>query len=195
MSGASKSTTSARPIAGCRFSRTRARRWARLTRTRTDRFGRAIFSRMNPPKKIAINRTTTRSMGLLCWSITWRWKPNAGERIVVENAHWLAVVPYWAVWPFEILLLPRQHILRLPDLNDQQRDALADILKRLLTKYDNLFETSFPYSMGWHGAPTGDHLARATFIAMRTNTGSYTPIFIRPCSVRRRCASSWSATR
>lgn len=75
------------------------------------------------------------------------------ERIVVENEHWLAVVPYWAVWPFETLLLPRRHVLRLPDLHDDERDALAAILKRLLTRYDNLFETSFPYSMGWHGAP------------------------------------------
>jgi UDPglucose--hexose-1-phosphate uridylyltransferase len=82
-----------------------------------------------------------------------------GERIVVENEHWLAVVPFWAVWPFEILLLPRRHVFRLPDLTDNERDALAAILKRLLTKYDNLFETSFPYSMGWHGAPYGafDH--------------------------------------
>ena len=78
-----------------------------------------------------------------------------GERRVVENEHWLAVVPYWAVWPFEVLLLPRRHVLRLPDLVEGERDALAQILKRLLTRYDNLFETSFPYSMGWHGAPTG----------------------------------------
>jgi UDPglucose--hexose-1-phosphate uridylyltransferase len=78
------------------------------------------------------------------------------ERTVVENEHWLAVVPYWAVWPFETLLLPRRHMLRLPDLTDAERDALAGILKRLLTKYDNLFEVSFPYSMGWHGAPYGE---------------------------------------
>jgi len=77
------------------------------------------------------------------------------ERLVAQNDHWLAVVPYWALWPFEILLLPRRHVLRLPDLGDAERDALADILKRLLTRYDNLFDTSFPYSMGWHGAPTG----------------------------------------
>ena len=81
------------------------------------------------------------------------------ERVVVENDHWLAVVPYWAVWPFETLLMPRRHVLRLPNLNNAERDALAQILKRLLTKYDNLFEVSFPYSMGWHGAPTapGDY--------------------------------------
>jgi UDPglucose--hexose-1-phosphate uridylyltransferase len=77
------------------------------------------------------------------------------ERIVVENKDWMAVVPYWAVWPFEMLLMPRRHVLRLPDLVDGERSALADILKRMLTKYDNLFETSFPYSMGWHGAPFG----------------------------------------
>jgi len=76
-------------------------------------------------------------------------------RTVVENQHWLAVVPYWAVWPFETLLLPRRHVLRLPDLDDAQRDALAEILKALLIRYDNLFEVSFPYSMGWHGAPSG----------------------------------------
>lgn len=81
------------------------------------------------------------------------------ERIVIENDSWLVVVPYWAVWPFETLLLPRRHVLRLPDLSDDERDSLADILKRLLTRYDNLFEVAFPYSMGWHGAPNdnADH--------------------------------------
>ncbi|HEY72653.1 MAG TPA: UDP-glucose--hexose-1-phosphate uridylyltransferase [Thermoflexia bacterium] len=75
------------------------------------------------------------------------------QRAVVQNEHWLAVVPYWAIWPFETLLLPRRHVLRLPDLDDAQRDSLTDVLKRLLTRYDNLFEAPFPYSMGWHGAP------------------------------------------
>ncbi len=75
---------------------------------------------------------------------------------MVENADWLAVVPYWAIWPFETLLLPRRHILRLPDLTADEQRSLAEILKRLLTRYDNLFETSFPYSMGWHGAPFED---------------------------------------
>ena len=76
------------------------------------------------------------------------------ERVVVENDDWVAVVPYWALWPFETLLMPRRHVLRLPDLNEAERDSLAEIMKRLLTRYDNLFEVSFPYSMGWHGAPT-----------------------------------------
>uniref|UniRef100_A0AAY5EBF1 Galactose-1-phosphate uridylyltransferase n=1 Tax=Electrophorus electricus TaxID=8005 RepID=A0AAY5EBF1_ELEEL len=87
-----------------------------------------------------------------------RMEAQAQERVVVENEHWLVVVPYWATWPFQTLLLPRRHVLRFPDLTSQERDSLASIMKRLLTKYDNLFEVSFPYSMGWHGAPTGTHL-------------------------------------
>ena len=78
----------------------------------------------------------------------------AGERIVVENQHWVGLCPFWAVWPFETMLLPRRHVSQLPDLTGDERDALADILKRLTTRYDNLFQTSFPYSMGWHGQPT-----------------------------------------
>jgi UDPglucose--hexose-1-phosphate uridylyltransferase len=78
------------------------------------------------------------------------------DRVIVENERWVAVVPHWAVWPFETLLLPRRHVLRLLDLTDVERGALASILKRLLTRYDNLFEISFPYSMGWHGAPFGE---------------------------------------
>lgn len=80
------------------------------------------------------------------------------ERLVLENASWIVVVPFWALWPFETLLLPRAHCLRLPDLDARQRVDLAEILKRLLVRYDNLFDVSFPYSMGWHGAPydTGD---------------------------------------
>jgi UDPglucose--hexose-1-phosphate uridylyltransferase len=76
-----------------------------------------------------------------------------GPRVVVANTHWLAIVPFWASWPFETLLLPRLPIQRLPDLDGAARDALADIVSRLTIRYDNLFETSFPYSMGWHGAP------------------------------------------
>lgn len=81
---------------------------------------------------------------------------QAGERIVVQNEHWLAVVPWWAVWPFEMIILPRRQVLRLPDLTSVERAALADLLQRVLVRYDNLFETSFPYSMGWHGAPHDD---------------------------------------
>ena len=75
------------------------------------------------------------------------------ERVVEANTDWLAIVPFWAAWPFETLLLPRFAVQRLPQLTDGQRTSLAAILTALTTRYDNLFQTSFPYSMGWHGAP------------------------------------------
>jgi len=79
---------------------------------------------------------------------------EADERVVVQNKDWVALVPFWAVWPFEMLLLPRRPVAALPYLCHDERNNLADILKTLLIRYDNLFETSFPYSMGWHGQPT-----------------------------------------
>lgn len=75
------------------------------------------------------------------------------ERIILQDDRWVVLVPYWAVWPFEVMLLPRRHVRRLPDLEPEERAGLAAILKAFLTKYDNLFQTSFPYTMGWHGAP------------------------------------------
>ncbi len=77
----------------------------------------------------------------------------AGERIVVNTEHWLAVVPYWAAWPFETLLLPKAAVQRITDLSAAQSQDLALALKKLTSRYDNLFQCSFPYSMGWHGAP------------------------------------------
>jgi UDPglucose--hexose-1-phosphate uridylyltransferase len=76
-----------------------------------------------------------------------------GSRVVVQTDYWIAVVPYWARWPFEILLLPRFPVQRLPALTADQRHDLATIIRALTTRYDNLFSCSFPYSMGWHGAP------------------------------------------
>jgi len=75
------------------------------------------------------------------------------ERLVCQNDDWVVVVPYWAAWPFETLLLPRFPIKHLTDLTEQTRQSLADILQQITICYDNLFECSFPYSMGWHGAP------------------------------------------
>lgn len=77
------------------------------------------------------------------------------ERVVVENADWVVVTPYWAVWPFETMLLPKTHTIKLQDINIKQEESLSEILKILLVKYDNLFKISFPYSMGLHQAPSG----------------------------------------
>ena len=78
----------------------------------------------------------------------------AGERIVFRNEHWVALVPFWAVWPFETMLVPVRRVADLPSLTSQERDALADALRRMSVRYDNLFRTSFPYSMGFHARPT-----------------------------------------
>jgi UDPglucose--hexose-1-phosphate uridylyltransferase len=75
----------------------------------------------------------------------------SGARLVCANEHWAALVPFWAVWPFETMLLPRRRVSALEQLDDDSRGALADVLKRLTVRYDNLFRCSFPYSMGWHG--------------------------------------------
>jgi UDPglucose--hexose-1-phosphate uridylyltransferase len=77
-----------------------------------------------------------------------------GERIVFANDHFVALVPWWAVWPFEVLLLSRRHAGALPEFSSDERNALADALRRITTRFDNLFETSFPYTMGFHQSPT-----------------------------------------
>ena len=79
---------------------------------------------------------------------------RAQSRVVLENDHFIAVVPFWAVWPFEVLVIAKQHFRDLLALDRPAHAGLAEILKDLTTRYDNLFETSFPYSMGFHQAPT-----------------------------------------
>lgn len=78
------------------------------------------------------------------------------DRVVTENESWIVIVPFWAVWPYETLVLPKIHISSLVDLSEQQQIDLSSILRILTCKYDNMFETSFPYSMGIHGAPVND---------------------------------------
>jgi UDPglucose--hexose-1-phosphate uridylyltransferase len=76
------------------------------------------------------------------------------ERIVCENEAFSVLVPFWAVWPFETILISKRHVGSMAELNHGERNLLADILKQLTTRYDNLFEISFPYSMGFHQRPT-----------------------------------------
>lgn len=105
------------------------------------------------------------------------------ERIVIENPDWVVVVPFWAAWPFETLLISRNSNKRIDDLTDQQINNLSITIKLLTTKYDNLFQCSFPYSMGWHGAPTGplnnDDISHWTLHAI------YYPPLLRSANVRK----------
>jgi UDPglucose--hexose-1-phosphate uridylyltransferase len=83
-----------------------------------------------------------------------RLELELGERIVCANDEWVALVPYWAVWPFETLVVPRRPVPHLMELDDRERDLLADVVKQLTARYDRLFDVSFPYSSGIHQAPT-----------------------------------------
>jgi UDPglucose--hexose-1-phosphate uridylyltransferase len=79
---------------------------------------------------------------------------NQRERIVAENDTWVALVPFWAIWPFELILLPRNLVTNLRHLTQPTRDGLAAILHLVTAGYNKVFDTPFPYSMGFHGAPT-----------------------------------------
>lgn len=76
------------------------------------------------------------------------------DRLICKNSSWAAIVPYWASWPFETILLPRRHMKTMTEITAYEKNDLADILKAITTAYDRLFKTSFPYSMGWHNAPS-----------------------------------------
>jgi UDPglucose--hexose-1-phosphate uridylyltransferase len=103
-----------------------------------------------------------------------------GERVVCANAGWLAIVPWWAAWPFETLLLPLQPWRRLDEMDEAARDQLAAIVAELTTRYDNLFQCSFPYSMGWHGAPFDGRETKA----WRVHAHFYPPL-LRSARVRK----------
>lgn len=82
-----------------------------------------------------------------------RLEAGKQERVVFENGDWLVVCPWWATWPFEVMVLPKRHVRALPDLNESEQKGLSEALSEVTRRYDNLFETSFPYSMGIHQAP------------------------------------------
>ena len=105
---------------------------------------------------------------------------EAGERIVCANDSFVALVPFWAVWPFEALLLPRRPFARWGDMSDAERGGLAAILRSLAVRYDNLFETSFPYSMGFHPAPADGNPHREWVFH-----GHFFPPLLRSAEVRK----------
>ncbi|WP_426490523.1 UDP-glucose--hexose-1-phosphate uridylyltransferase [Hymenobacter sp. 102] len=102
------------------------------------------------------------------------------QRVVLANAHWVTVVPYWAIWPFETLVLPRRHVQDLTQLTDEEKDALADMVQQLTIRYDNLFQTSFPYSAGLHQRPTDGQEHEAWHLHMH-----FYPPLLRSATVRK----------
>jgi len=107
-----------------------------------------------PSKEHASQNEYQRARGscLLCDYL--RLEEKLSERLVVETGFFQALVPFWAVWPFETMILSRRHLSSLADLVEDERDDLARMLKLMTTRYDNLFRTSFPYTMGFHQSPT-----------------------------------------
>ena len=105
---------------------------------------------------------------------------RTGERVVCANDHFVVVVPFWAVWPFETLLISRAPVGTIGELDDAGRDGLADIIRRLTTRYDNVFAASFPYSMGFHQRPTQGELGGAAHLHAH-----YYPPLLRSATIRK----------
>ena len=109
-----------------------------------------------PGREVIAQREYLKSHGscLLCAYL--RMELESRERIVCENEGFVALVPYWAMWPFEAMILSRRHVASLVDLTGEEQKGLAAIMRSLTIRYDNLFTTAFPYSMGLHQRPTDD---------------------------------------
>jgi UDPglucose--hexose-1-phosphate uridylyltransferase len=109
-----------------------------------------------------------------------QFENSRGERTVTQNEHFISVVPYWAVWPFELLIISKRHMGSLTDLSPEEKYFLADILRKITTRYDNLFESPFPYSMGFHQAPSDGN----PYPAWHLHAHYYPPL-LRSATVRK----------
>ncbi len=105
---------------------------------------------------------------------------ESGERKVCENEHFLALVPFWAIWPYETMILPKRHMQHIAQMNDQEKKAFASILKELTIRMDNIFNCSFPYSSGIHQAPTDGQSHEAWHWHM-----SFYPPLLRSATVKK----------
>ncbi|OXU31376.1 hypothetical protein TSAR_014949 [Trichomalopsis sarcophagae] len=105
------------------------------------------------------------------------------ERIVLETREWVVLVPFWAAWPYETMILPKRQVTRMQELTDDEQESLGAVMKTLCTKYDNLFQCSFPYSMGWHGAPTGPDVTEE--YKHWTFHGIYLPPLLRSATIKK----------
>ncbi|MHB2021291.1 MAG: UDP-glucose--hexose-1-phosphate uridylyltransferase [Candidatus Xenobia bacterium] len=115
----------------------------------------ASSSHPNEPAREQASQADYRSLRngcLLCGYLT--LEMDSGQRLVYDNEHFVVLVPFWAVWPFETMVLPRRHITGMDEMTVEERDALAEALRQITLRYDNIFEISFPYSMGFHQRPT-----------------------------------------
>jgi UDPglucose--hexose-1-phosphate uridylyltransferase len=115
---------------------------------------------------------------LLCSYL--KLEAESQERIIETNDHFAALVPFWAVWPFEVMLISREHKASMAELSSAERDSLAEMLKKITSGFDRVFQTPFPYSMGFHQAPTN----RKDHRAWHLHAHFYPPL-LRSASIRK----------
>ncbi len=135
---------------------------------------------MYPARRAAAQRTHFEACGRDLLGDYLATELDARDRLVFVEEHWAVVVPFWAVWPFETMVIPRRRVPDLPSLEPDERASLAAVLARLNARYDALFRTSFPYSMGWHARPT-DGGAHPWWRLHAT----YAPPLVRSASIRK----------
>jgi UDPglucose--hexose-1-phosphate uridylyltransferase len=111
-----------------------------------------------PALELAAQREYLSRYAVPLLSLYLQMELREGERVVAQNETWVALVPFWAVWPFEVLLLPRDFVSRIDEMNDGQRAGLADLLQKVTGGYNRVFNAPFPYSMGLHPAPSDGEL-------------------------------------
>ncbi|VDK46764.1 unnamed protein product [Anisakis simplex] len=136
-----------------------------------------------PAKEYSTQKTYHQQTGKIMLMEVVEEELRKRERLVVENDEWIVVVPFWATWPFETLLLPIKHSTSLNKISKEQKRCLADIMKKLVIKYDNLFKCAFPFSMGWKSAPTGRFLSENR--DFWTLHAVYLPPLLRSASVKK----------
>lgn len=113
---------------------------------------------------------------------------RALERIVYENDTFVVLVPFWAYWPYETMVLPRRHVSGMTDFTDAERDGLADALRNLTVRYDNIFRTSFPYASGFHQRPVKPESNGGNWEHWQWHAHYYPPL-LRSATVRKFTAS------
>lgn len=133
-----------------------------------------------PARKVVTQREYERATGRDLLGDYLGEESRRGDRTVCENDQWMALVPFWAVWPFEVMLVPRRRVSDLPSLDAPERVALAELVARLQSRFDNLFRLEFPYSMGWHQRPFDGE----PHTGWRLHA-SFTPPLLRSATVRK----------
>jgi len=143
-----------------------------------------VWANQSPPNELLKEQTAqadyynNKKRCLLCDYL--KLELQFEERLVCANQWFQAIVPFWAVWPFEIMIISKPHLDALPELPDEAKDQLADILKQVTTRYDNLFQVPFPYTMGFHQRPSDGEVHREWHLHIH-----FFPPLLRSANVRK----------